>query len=201
MTSAVSFTSTQAIEMNEIRHKDHGGLQDPWRLRRAGPDDVDGLHALACLPPVFRYLFDGAAPPHEFIAQRVAQSVGRPAATGLGMWILEGPTGQQAGCVELRPHAAPRSAELTYLLEPDHRGRGLAVRMAWTAIVHVFRSAHIDAVIAGADHPNVASFAVISRLGMRFRKEVQYPLGAGAEYVLHRDDPGPTPVPVLLPLA
>lgn len=36
------------------------------------------------------------------------------------------------------------------------------------------------------------------RLGMRFHKEVQYPLGAGVEYVLHRDDPGPKPAQSVL---
>jgi [ribosomal protein S5]-alanine N-acetyltransferase len=200
MAGRVSFTSTQANGVTEIMHNDDGRLQDRWRLRRAGPDDVDGLHALACLPSVYRYLFDGVAPARTFVAQRVAQSVGNPATSGLGMWILEGQAEPHAGCVELRPYAAPRSAELTYLLQPRHWGRGLAVRMAWTAVIHAFRSGHIDAVVAGADRPNGASFAVMRRLGMRFHKSVQYPLGAGAEYVLHRGDPGPTPAPLLLPL-
>jgi RimJ/RimL family protein N-acetyltransferase len=186
--------------MLEIENNDYR-LQDQWCLRSARPDDIDGLHALACLPSVYRYLFDGAAPDRAFIAQRVAQSIGGRAETGLGMWILEGQNQPHAGCVELRPYTAPRSAELTYLLDPSHWGRGLAVRMAWTAIAHAFRSAHIDAVIAGADRPNGTSFAVMRRLGMGFHKDVQYPLGAGAEYVLHRDDPGPKPEPALLPLA
>jgi hypothetical protein len=34
---------------------------------------------------------------------------------------------------------------------------------------------------------------------MRFQKDVQYPLGAG-EYVIHRDDVGPLPKPVLITL-
>jgi hypothetical protein len=38
------------------------------------------------------------------------------------------------------------------------------------------------------------------RLGMRFHKDVQYPLGAGVEYVIHRDDVGPLPKPVLISL-
>ena len=39
------------------------------------------------------------------------------------------------------------------------------------------------------------------RLGMRFHKNVQYPLGAGVEYVLHRDDAGPLPGPILISAA
>jgi hypothetical protein len=72
--------------------------------------------------------------------------------------------------------------------------------MAWTAITHTFLSSQIISVIAGADLANGASFAVMRRLGMRFHKDVQYPLGAGVEYVLHWDDVGPLPKPVLLSL-
>jgi RimJ/RimL family protein N-acetyltransferase len=72
--------------------------------------------------------------------------------------------------------------------------------MAWTAITHAFSSSQIDFVIAGADLPNTASISVMRRLGMRFHREVEYPLGAGVEYVLHRDDVGSLPKPVLIPL-
>jgi RimJ/RimL family protein N-acetyltransferase len=72
--------------------------------------------------------------------------------------------------------------------------------MAWTAITHAFSSSQIDSVIAGADLANAASIAVMQRLGMRFRKNVQYSLGAGVEYVLHRYDAGPLPKPALISL-
>jgi RimJ/RimL family protein N-acetyltransferase len=72
--------------------------------------------------------------------------------------------------------------------------------MAWRAITYAFSSLQIDSVIAGTDLPNTASLAVMRRLGMRFHKDVQYPLGAGVEYVLHRDDLGTLPKPVLIPL-
>jgi ribosomal-protein-alanine N-acetyltransferase len=172
--------------------------EDDWHLRRAVGDDVDSLHALACIPLVYRHLFDGAAPDREFIAQRVAQSIGNGTVPGLGMWILDGPFVFCRGLVELRPHSSPRSVELTYLLHPDDWGRGLAVRMAWTAITYAFGAPHIDAVIAGADLPNAASFAVMRRLRMRFHRDVRYPMGAGAEFVLNRGDTGPLPRPALI---
>jgi hypothetical protein len=59
-------------------------------------------------------------------------------------------------------------------------------------------SSQIDSVIAWTDLPNTASLAVMRRLGMRFHKNVQYPLGAGVEYVLHRDDAAPLPAPILI---
>jgi hypothetical protein len=36
------------------------------------------------------------------------------------------------------------------------------------------------------------------RLGMTFRRDVQYPLGPGVEYAIHRDDPRPSQAPALL---
>jgi ribosomal-protein-alanine N-acetyltransferase len=167
--------------------------QDSWRMRRAALDDVDGLHALAANPLVYRYLFDGVPPDKEFIARRAAESVTNAGATGLSTWFLENDSSRYAGCVELRSHSSLRSAEITYLLDPRFWGRGLALRMAWTAITHAFSSSQIDTIIAGGDLPNAASLAVMRRLGMRFHKDVHYPLGAGAEYVLRRGDGGPLP--------
>ena len=174
--------------------------KDGWRLRAADLNDIDGLYALAASPLVYRYLFDGALPDKKYITRLVAQSVANSGETGLGMWFLEDVSTRYAGCVELRPYPSPRSAELTYLLDPRYWGQGLALRMAWTAITHAFLSSQIDSVIAGTDLPNTASLAVMRRLGMRFHKDVQYPLGAGVEYVIHGDDVGPLPKPVLISL-
>lgn len=170
-----------------------------WRLRRARLADVDGLHALAVKPPVYRYLFDGAAPDREYIAFRLAQSVDHPRESGFGMWLLDGTPAGCVGCVELRPYPLPGAAEITYLLDPAHWGEGLASRMVWSAITRAF-SFGIDGVIAGADVANSASLALMRRLAMRFHKEVRYPLGAGLEYVLRREDADRTPRPALIPI-
>ena len=155
--------------------------KDNWWLRAADLNDIDGLHALASSPLVYRYIFDGAPPGKEYIARRVAESVANAEESGLGMWFLEDVSARYAGCVELRPYPSSRSAELTYLLDPRYWGQGLALSMAWTAINRAFLSSQIESVIAGADLANTASIAVMRHLGMRFHKDVQYPLGAGVE--------------------
>jgi ribosomal-protein-alanine N-acetyltransferase len=171
-----------------------------WRLRRADLNDIDGYHALAANPLVYQYLFDGVPPDKEYITRLLTQSVTNTGETPLGMWFLENVSARYAGCVELRPYPSFKSAELTYLLNPNYWGQGLALRMTWTVIAHAFLMSQIDFIIAGADLPNTPSITVMRRLGMRFRKNVWYPLGAGVEYVLHRDDVGPLPKPVLIPL-
>jgi [ribosomal protein S5]-alanine N-acetyltransferase len=174
--------------------------RDHWCLRRADLNDVDGYHALATNPLVYQYLFDGVAPDKEYITRLLKQSIANAGETGLGMWFLESVSVPYAGSVDLRPYPSLRSAELSYLLDPSHWGQGLALRLAWTAITHAFMLPQIDFVIAGADLPNTRSIAVMRRLGMRFHKNVQGPLGAGVEYVLYRDDVGPLQKPLLLSL-
>ena len=49
--------------------------KDGWRLRAANLNDIDGFHALAACPLVYRYLFDGAPPDKEYITRLVAESV------------------------------------------------------------------------------------------------------------------------------
>jgi ribosomal-protein-alanine N-acetyltransferase len=107
----------------------------------------------------------------------------------------EGAPGSLAGLVRLETLAEARSAELTYVVEPRHPGRGLATRMSWTVLQHAFGSGRFDTIVAGADVPNEASVRVMQRLGMSFRRSVRYPAGPGVEYVSRREDPAPQPMP------
>ena len=183
--------------MSAIRDRQ---TKDGWRLRAADLNDIDGPSRVGSQSVGISIPFRWSPPDKEYITRLVAQSVANAGETGLGMWFLENVSTRYAGSVELRPYPSPRSAELTHLLDPRYWGQGLALRMAWTAITHTFLSSQIDSVIAGTDLPNTASLAVMRRLGMRFHKDVQYPLGARVEYVIHRDDVGPLPKPVLISL-
>ncbi len=174
--------------------------------------DADALHELLCVPEVYRYLADGAPPPRAVTEAWLKKSAADFQSHGVGLWLLwacskkgGGPLSSKraltpflAGCVLLEVLHNKTQAELTYVLHPDHWGKGLATRMAWTAIQHAFENG-LDAVIAGADAPNTASLAVMQRLGMQFHRTVQYPAGEGAEYILRSTDPVPERVPAILP--
>ena len=71
----------------------------------------------------------------------------------------------------------------------------MATRIAWTAIGVVLDNDWWDRVVAGTDAPNLASFAVMRRLGIRYLRDVDYPLGPCQEYVRRRGDRVPDPVP------
>lgn len=169
---------------------------DAYRLRRAAPADGDALHALASEPRVYRYLGDNRVPPRAVVDGWLDVSADARMA-GLGTWVLLAPDGRIDGAVLLLRDAVPRTAELVYLLHPRAWGRGLATRMAWTVVARAFDGGQVDTVIAGADVPNVASIAVMQRLGMRFLRDMAFPLGAGVQYHCGRGDAPPVPVQAL----
>ena len=142
------------------------------------------VHALLSEPKVYEFLADGAAPPRAIAEQWVLESVRDHGAFGGGLWSLEQPQSQDcAGLVRLSDFDG-EAAELTYLLHPNAWGQGLAVRMAHTAMMICFAAGRVKTVWAGADVPNHRSVAVMKRLGMRLRGDVQYPGGPGVEYEL-----------------
>jgi ribosomal-protein-alanine N-acetyltransferase len=170
-----------------------------WHLRRVADADTTALYDLLCLPEVYRYLADHAVPPRSVVEDWIAHSHHDFKERGSGLWVLENSAGQLAGCVRLEAKPASRSADLTYVLHPQFWGMGVATRMRWSVMQRAFAGNSLDQIIAGADDPNTASFAVMHRLGMTFLRPVQYPAGPGKEYIFRRTDPAPSPVPESIP--
>jgi ribosomal-protein-alanine N-acetyltransferase len=65
----------------------------------------------------------------------------------------------------------PRRGDLSYWLNDAYHGQGYASEAAFSAIAAAFDHLDIDAIEAGAQAENVASFAVMRRLGMEFLEE------------------------------
>jgi len=175
-------------------------LQSRWQLRPAGSVDVAALHRLTSDPLVFRFLFDGQAPVESEVHAWLAASIESFREHGVGIWILSCRESACAGFVSLSRRQSGTDAELTYALDPGVWGRGLATRMALSAARKGFSAPSKGRIVAGADRPNTASIAVLERIGMRFRSEVDYPLGPGVEYELGPDDrprrPSLEPIPI-----
>jgi RimJ/RimL family protein N-acetyltransferase len=173
---------------------------DDWVLRPATDGDAGRLHALLGIPEVYRYLADGVPPPREVVDAWIVRSHADFAAVGVGLWLLEDGTGGLAGCVRLEV-TGPTTAELVYALHPRRWGSGLATRMSWTVMSLALGGGRLAEIVAGADEPNLASIAVMHRLGMTYERAVHYPLGAGVEYCFRRGDAGPTPPPAPIAIA
>ena len=165
--------------------------RDAFALRPVSAADAEALLALLALEPVYRYLNDGA-PPTRAQLDGWLDAAAAARDPGLGLWRLDAADGALAGCVRLSEGPDGVAwAELSYLLHPARWGRGLATAMSRAALERAFEVGAGDCVIAGADAPNVASIAVMERLGMRFLREVAMPAGPGVEYVLRRAELAP----------
>ena len=162
-------------------------IDTDMRLRSATQQDEGKIHELFCVPEVFEYLADGKEPPPCIASAWVNAAATDLAKYGGGLWVLVDEADVHVrGLVRLAGDDKGE-LELTYLLHPSLWGRGLSTRMAHTVMKQAFSTGLTSTIWAGADSPNKASFAVMERLGMQFRREVRYPLGAGVEYQITAD--------------
>lgn len=175
-------------------------MTERWILRPAVDADAPALHELFAIPEVYRWLADGVPPPRRVLDDWIARSDADFATHGVGLWLLQDGAESLDGCVLLQV-TGPAAAELIYALHPRRWRRGLATRMGWTVMQAALAGGRIDEIVAGADEPNVASIAVMRRLGMTYSRAVEYPLGPGVEYRLRRGDAAPVPLPALIPFA
>ncbi len=99
------------------------------------------------IPRVTRSIIDSSAPPAEVDRLvRVADTLGD------SLHVLDA----ESGC-----------AEIGYGLHPDAWGRGLATRMAVAAVGYGFDVLQLHRVEATSDARNLASLAVLRKVGMR----------------------------------
>lgn len=139
---------------------------------------------------MFEFLYDGEAPDNTIVQARIDAALADREITSIGMWVLDGGDGL-GGFTQLRPDETVFEAEVSYALDPNLWGQGLAVAIAWATISHGFQTTKLAQIFAGTDKPNLASQAVMKRLGMTYRGIVEYPLGEGVEYLIKRGEKGP----------
>jgi RimJ/RimL family protein N-acetyltransferase len=170
---------------------DAAWLETPrLRLRPFAPADVDVLHAQWTHPEVRRYLWDGVAIARETAAAIVEESIASFAERRFGMWLARArDDGRVVGFSGLRPIPERTDVELYYGLEHAEWGRGFATEAARAVLRWGFDVAAIDPIWLRTDGPNVASIAVMRRLGARhIRTSPVGAFGTTVEYVLGRDE-------------
>lgn len=162
------------------------------RLRPFDRGDVDALHAQWTQPDVRRYLWDGAVIPREQVVAVVEESIASFAERRVGFWVVEAKDdGALIGFAGLRAIADGSGMELYYGLERDHWGRGFATEAARAVLRYGFEEVGLDPIFIRTDGPNVASVAVMQRLGARYvRRDPTGWFGETIVYVLHRAEFG-----------
>ncbi len=151
--------------------------------------DIDTLQALWGLPEVRKYLFDDEIWSREQVAEAVRASLELWASDGLGQWtirLIDAPA-EVIGFVGFAYFFEPPELQLIWGLDPRTWGCGYATEAARAAIAFGFELAELREIVAATDAPNVASVAVMERLGMQFRERR---LEAGQETLFYVKTPG-----------
>lgn len=127
-------------------------------LRRARPDDLDGIHAVLSDPRATAYW---STPPHETLEQSRAWLKGMitsPAEVAEDFIVeMDGRVIGKAGFFRL--------PEIGFILHPDVWGQGVAYEAASAAIGHVFATRQLEAVTADVEPNNAASIRLLEKLG------------------------------------
>lgn len=164
------------------------------RLRPFREADVAELHRLWTDPGVRKYLWDDEVIPLARAASTVSVSVECARRHGVGMWcVLLRPAGPLVGFCGFRFIPGVPEPELLYGLAPEYCGRGLATEAARAALTFIFATRPDEKILAGADAPNLSSFRVMRRLGMRRREGGLAAVPGAVYYEISRGEFVPDP--------
>jgi len=159
------------------------------RLRMLSPEDADDLSAIFADPEVVKFLGVEAG-------ITLSRSETESALEGMiacwkrnefGRWaVIEKESGKLVGLCGIRLlEGAP---ELFYLFAKESWGRGFATEAAAAALRDGFERLQFERIIAVTRPGNTASIKVLTKIGMRFEKEVK-PYGVdGVRYVTTRSE-------------
>ena len=129
-----------------------------------------------------QFLFDGAMLSAAEITEAIADSVRDFAVAGYGLWLIYEKNGTKlVGTAGLRPlHDV--GLEIFYSLVPGSWGKGYATEAARAVMDSALGPLGLPEVLAEVDEGNVASAAVIKRLGMTPFEVVPGALGPMTRY-------------------
>src|SRR5262249_23546027 len=84
--------------------------------------------------------------------------------------------------------AESSEVEILYGVAPGHWGKRIATEAAGAVLRYGLGDRRLAQIYAGADPPNVASFPVIEKLGMKFARKTNVNGVEALYYVLSRND-------------
>ena len=141
------------------------------RLRPFTPGDSGAVHAMLSSEESVRYLYWEPFSP-EAARQRVEERLNRRSIAeegdSLGLAVELAATGEVVGDVALTWTSREHSrGELSFVIHPDHHGRGYATEAASLLLRIAFQELGLHRVIGRLEARNTASARVLERLGMR----------------------------------
>jgi len=140
-------------------------------LRPFVAEDFDAVFAMQSRPDVARYLYWDARTEDEVreaLEKKVAGTAIRSEGDALFLAAVLKSTGELVGDVVLHLLSQEHStAEIGFIVHPDHHGHGYATEAARPLLKLAFEDVQVHRVIGRVEPRNVASARVLEKLGMR----------------------------------
>jgi RimJ/RimL family protein N-acetyltransferase len=153
-----------------VDFSDYAAETERMRLRPYRFDDLDAFHDLHSREEVARYLpweTRDAAASRRALGRHQQMRLAEDG-DGISLAAEDKETGRLVGeLVLILRSRVHRGGEIGYVLHPDFQGRGLATEGAAHLLAIAFGPLDLRRVVARLDARNVASAAVLRRLGMR----------------------------------
>lgn len=140
-------------------------------LRAFGEDDLDALYDMHRRPEVTQYLLSDTrtrGEVREMLKRRISQTDLVKEGDNLAVAVVVGESGALIGDFNLELlDAGLGRAEIGYVLNPAHAGRGYATEAATALLGLAFEHFGFHRVIGVCNGRNTASMHLMERLGMR----------------------------------
>jgi RimJ/RimL family protein N-acetyltransferase len=140
-------------------------------LRPFVAEDFDAVFAMQSRPDVARYLYWDARNEEEVRAaleQKVAGTAIRSEGDAVFLAAVLTSTGELVGdVVLLLLNEEHGTAEIGFIVHPDHQGHGYATEAVRPLLKLAFEEVQVHRVIGRVEPRNVASARVLEKLGMR----------------------------------
>jgi RimJ/RimL family protein N-acetyltransferase len=140
-------------------------------LRPFVAEDFDAVFAMQSRPDVARYLYWDARDEGEVrdaLEKKVAGTSIRSEGDAVFLAAVLTSTGELVGDMVLHLLSQEHStAEIGFMVHPDHQGHGYATEAARPLLKLAFEDVQVHRVIGRVESRNVASARVLEKLGMR----------------------------------
>ena len=165
-------------------------------LAPLAPADASALLRLYTEPGVRAFL-GGVVAPAEARRRVEALLGGREPGQVWAIRLGDANAGGLLGIVSLDPHHDGTDVQISYLLLPEHQGRGYASHAVGAALRYAATVPGFIRVVAETRSDNARSLRLLERVGMRFERTV---VRFGAEQCIYATPALPTSPPANDPL-
>jgi RimJ/RimL family protein N-acetyltransferase len=141
-------------------------------LRPFVEGDLEAVHAMRSNAEVARYLYGEPSQSLDETRDSLARKVAGSAWAKGGDWLSAAAVERESGLTvgDMAFHwvsERDRTAEIGFVFDPRHQGKGFATEAARALVDWAFTHAGMHRVIGRAEARNVASARVLEKLGMR----------------------------------